>query len=67
MNLENYLVLCDIKRITSSKEKLETENDTMLKLFIFFYADDTVISSENPDDLQKSIDRVFFFTEYCDQ
>lgn len=58
-NLENYLKQNGIKRVTSLSEKLETEMYTMLKLFIHFYADDTVTFSENPDDLQK-ITELFF-------
>lgn len=49
-DLENYLVQNGIKGVSSLSEKLETEMHTMLKLFILFYADDTVIFSVNPDD-----------------
>lgn len=52
-----------IKGNTTLSEKFETEIHTMFKLVIFFNADDTVIFSENPDDLKKTTKP--FFSEYC--
>lgn len=60
---ENYPVQNDIKGLTGLSDKLETEMHSMLKHFIIFYADDTVIFSDYLDDLQK----ITIFSEYCDQ
>ena len=45
------------------KEHLDEEIVTYFKLYIFLYADDTVILAENPNDLQASLNQM---EKYCD-
>ena len=45
------------------KEHLDEEIMTYFKLYIFLYADDTVILAENPNDLQASLNQM---EKYCD-
>ena len=62
-DLENYLLQNNIDGIKSFSEKIENEMQIMFKLFILFYADDTVLISDNPEDLQRALN---IFSDYCD-
>ena len=53
-----------IKMSTDINEKLsDPELDQYFKLYILLYADDTVLMSENPEDLQSALNAM---SDYCD-
>ncbi|MCG8110258.1 MAG: reverse transcriptase family protein, partial [Candidatus Thiodiazotropha taylori] len=59
-DLENHFTVCKQKGITCD---FNDENTSIfLKLFILLYADDTVIFSDNPKDMQNAL---YTFQDYC--
>jgi hypothetical protein len=51
-----------VKGLLFISTKLEKDFDLYLKLFVLLYADDTILLSEIPENLQYQLD---IFNEYC--
>ena len=62
-DLQDFMANSTVNGIKITHEQ-ENEMLNYLKLFIILYADDTVIVSENEDDLQKALD---MYQKYCEQ
>ena len=62
-DLEELLLTKDIVGLKSMTDKLETELEIYLKIFIMLYVDDTILLAESAEDLQVQINA---FGEYCD-
>ena len=61
-DMENYFVENNVVGLQSISSSIEAELFLYLKLSVLFYADDTVILAESPDDLQYALDK---FYVYC--
>ena len=62
-DLEECLLTKDIVGLKSITDELETELEIYLKIFVMFYADDTILLAESAEDLQVQLNA---FGEYCD-
>jgi hypothetical protein len=51
-DLEQFLNDRNVNGLVSSTEDFESELDVYLKLFVFLYANDTVIMLESKEDMQ---------------
>ena len=49
--------------LESLEGRLQEEMDTLLKLYVLLYADDTIVMAESAEQLQKALDAL---NEYCD-
>lgn len=63
-DLENFLLDKNIEGLKSNSDAIENELFMYMKLFILFYADDTVIMTETAEDLQNALNE---FYVYCSQ
>ena len=63
-DLEQYLIERNVIGLQSITVPIEEELFLYLKLCVLFYADDTVILAETPDDLQIALNE---FCLYCEQ
>lgn len=61
-DLEDFLQSKNIVGLKSISDEIESELNLFLKLFTILYADDTVLLSESPTDLQKQLDSL---NNYC--
>ena len=61
-DLEEFLLSNNVKDLSCLSEKVEREFNIYLQLFVLLYADDTILLSESPDDLQYLLD---IFSTYC--
>lgn len=61
---ENFLLDKNIEGLKSISDAIENELFLYLKLFILFYADDTVIMAETAEDLQNALNEFYL---YCSQ
>ena len=61
-DLEDFLYSNNVLGLSFISTKLEKEFDLYLKLFVLLYADDTILLSESPEDLQYQLD---VFNDYC--
>jgi hypothetical protein len=50
-DLEEFMISNDATGLNSLSSKFENDFNMYLNLFVLFYADDTVLMSENPEDL----------------
>ena len=55
-DLEEFLISKGAKGLTSISSNYSDEFNIYLKLFVLLYADDTVLMSESPEDLQHQLD-----------
>lgn len=55
-DLEEFLSTKDVEGLTSLSYQLENKCNLYLRLFVLLYADDTILLSESPDDLQHQPD-----------
>lgn len=62
-DLEDYLLDKNVIGLSTISEGIEKELFLYLKMFILFYADDTVILAESANDLQFALNE---FYRYCD-
>jgi hypothetical protein len=62
MTLKNSYLIKNVIGLSTITDALEIELEIFPKLFIILYADDTVLLSESPFDLQNQINA---FHEYC--
>ena len=60
-DLESYLSNKGCKGVDFSNEDLI---DVVVKILVLLYADDTILISDNPDDLQKNLNA---FSNYCNE
>lgn len=63
-DLQQFLEERDLCGVQSISSDLENELMVYFKIFLLLYADDTVLLSENSDDLQEILNT---FVEYCDK
>lgn len=61
-DLEGFLSTNGVKGLTSLSYQLENKCNLYLRLFVLLYADDTILLSESPDDLQHQLN---VFQRYC--
>ena len=61
-DLEQFLNSNGVKGISCISDDLENDFNVYIKLFILLYADDTILFSENKEDLQLQLDT---FYDYC--
>ena len=55
-DLEQFLNSNGVKGISCISDDLENDFNVYIKLFILLYADDTILFSENKEDLQLQLD-----------
>ena len=63
-NIENFMNERNVNRLSSITNDLEEELLVYSKLFILFYADDTVILTESAQDLQHALDEFCIYCKY---
>ena len=61
-DLEQFLIDKNVQGLNCISEEIEENLELYLKLFVLLYADDTVLFSDDKDDLQFQIDQ---FQQYC--
>lgn len=62
-DLENFLLDKNIEGLKSISDAIENEIFMYMKLFILFYADDTVIMTETAEDLQNALNEFYLYFE----
>ena len=63
-DLQDFMTQHNVRGLGSVSEELSNTFDLYLKLFIILYADDTILFSDCPKDLQLQLD---IFCDYCRQ
>jgi hypothetical protein len=63
-DLHDFLDTSNIENLPTISTMFENKLNKNFKLFAILYADDTVLIAENPEELQKQLDRFFI---YCNQ
>lgn len=63
-DLEHFLLDKNIEGLKSISDAIENELFLYMKLFILFYADDTVIMAETAEDLQNALNEFYL---HCSQ
>ena len=61
-DLEEFMVSNNVIGLQCLNNQLEDDFHMYIKLFILLYADDTILFSDSPDDLQMQLN---IFNEYC--
>ena len=61
-DLEEFMISNGATGLNSLSSKFENDLNMYLNLFVLLYADDTVLMSETPEDLQKQLN---IFHDYC--
>ena len=63
-DLEDFMTRHNVRGLSRVNEELSNTFDIYLKIFILLYADDTILCSDCPKDLQLQLD---VFSNYCKQ
>ena len=63
-DLEQYFIDKNASCLEECTESIRHDLGVYIKLYLLFYADDTVIITENVDSLQRALD---VFTLYCNE
>ena len=61
-DLEDFLEKHNVSGLLNISQEVENLTNVYVNIFLILYADDTVLLSETPEDLQKQLD---LFYEYC--
>ena len=63
-DLEDFMTQHNVRGLSRVTEELSNTFDIYLKMFVLLYADDTILCSDCPKDLQLQLD---VFSDYCKQ